>query len=327
MAVGQTFKKSPSRSHRSKKKLPRKEELCHKWDSKKNSLNQVQELGNAPVSKSSPNAEVTPMGSPQSESSAPPEIVSGQSGFIEESSEDEDAIASRYCVRFRNSDKNYSSGEAEAPCKREVMLNCVSLVKFQEELRWFNVPLLSGMLANSGMFVRVTFGFMWGTSRTQDLYGGQCSNLLDSILPGVWFMGTSCTIEYNLDLGVSYLGQCWVQKEKPRVREVGSTRTVWVFFPDRAASRTGALSAGRAGPIESVGGFERQSYTTQRLCGIAMGRHGRVLIWLSGLVGMFGGRDDMVGTDDWRLGWVTRVVSDLDWIWNAHYDKALGRVV
>ncbi|KAM3320269.1 hypothetical protein P3S67_007469 [Capsicum chacoense] len=108
MAVGQTFKKSPSRSHRSKKKLPRKEELCHKWDSKKNSLNQVQELGNAPVSKSSPNAEVTPMGSPQPESSAPPEIVSGQSGFIEESSEDEDAIASRYCVRFRNSDRNYT---------------------------------------------------------------------------------------------------------------------------------------------------------------------------------------------------------------------------
>ncbi|XP_059298569.1 uncharacterized protein LOC132051490 isoform X2 [Lycium ferocissimum] len=107
--AGQTSKKSPHRSHGSKQKLSREEEeLCHNEDSKKNSLNQVQEEPeNAPVSNSSANAEVTQTGSPQAEASAPPELVSRQSTFVEESSEDEDTIASRYCVRFRNSDKNY----------------------------------------------------------------------------------------------------------------------------------------------------------------------------------------------------------------------------
>ncbi|XP_006349553.1 uncharacterized protein [Solanum tuberosum] len=109
VAAGPRSKISPPRSHRSKQKLSREEEeLCHNEDSKKKSLNQVQEPGNAPVSISSPNAEFTQIGSPQPEASAPPELVSGQSGFEEESSEDEDTIASRYCVRFRNSDKNYT---------------------------------------------------------------------------------------------------------------------------------------------------------------------------------------------------------------------------
>ncbi|KAJ8528548.1 hypothetical protein K7X08_022240 [Anisodus acutangulus] len=108
VAAAQKSKKSPPRSHRSKQKLSREEEeLCHNEDNKKNSLNQVQKPGNAPpVSKSSPNAEVTQTGSPQPEASAPHQLVSGQSSFVEESSEDEDTIASRYCVQFRNSDKN-----------------------------------------------------------------------------------------------------------------------------------------------------------------------------------------------------------------------------
>ncbi|WMV19286.1 hypothetical protein MTR67_012671 [Solanum verrucosum] len=107
VVAGPRSKISPPRSHRSKQQLSREEEeLCHNEDSKKKSLNQVQEPGNAPVSISSPNAEFTQIGSPQPEASAPPELVSGQSGFEEESSEDEDTIASRYCVRFRNSDKN-----------------------------------------------------------------------------------------------------------------------------------------------------------------------------------------------------------------------------
>ncbi|KAK4372604.1 hypothetical protein RND71_007988 [Anisodus tanguticus] len=108
MAAAQKSKISPPRSHRSKQKLSRvEEELCHNEDSKKNSLNQVEEPGNSPpVSKSSPKDEVTQTGSPQPEASAPPQLVSGHSTIVEESSEDEDTIASQYCVRFRNSEKN-----------------------------------------------------------------------------------------------------------------------------------------------------------------------------------------------------------------------------
>ncbi|TMX04325.1 hypothetical protein EJD97_009839 [Solanum chilense] len=108
VAAGPRSKISPTRLHKSKQKLSREEEkLCHNEDSKKKSLNQVQEPGNAPVSISSPNAEFTQIGSPQPDASAPPELVNGQSDFEEQCSEDEDTIASRYCVRFRNSDKNY----------------------------------------------------------------------------------------------------------------------------------------------------------------------------------------------------------------------------
>ncbi|XP_075108582.1 uncharacterized protein LOC107792307 isoform X4 [Nicotiana tabacum] len=108
VAAGQKSKKSPPRSHRLKQKLSREqEELCHNENSNKNSLNEVQEPGNAPVCKSSPNAEVAQTGSPQTETFAPPELVGGQTSFVEESSEDEDATASKYCVRFRNADKNY----------------------------------------------------------------------------------------------------------------------------------------------------------------------------------------------------------------------------
>ncbi|KAH0685726.1 hypothetical protein KY290_017254 [Solanum tuberosum] len=78
VAAGPRSKISPPRSHRSKQKLSREEEeLCHNEDSKKKSLNQVQEPGNAPVSISSPNAEFTQIGSPQPEAFAPPELVSG----------------------------------------------------------------------------------------------------------------------------------------------------------------------------------------------------------------------------------------------------------
>ncbi|XP_055802418.1 uncharacterized protein LOC129871512 isoform X2 [Solanum dulcamara] len=107
VAAGPKSKTAPPRLDRSKQKLSREEEeLCHNEYRKKKSLKQVQEPGNATVSISSPNAEVTQMGSPQPEASAPPEVVSRPSSFEEEGSEDEEAIASRYCVRFRNSDKN-----------------------------------------------------------------------------------------------------------------------------------------------------------------------------------------------------------------------------
>nr|XP_016441006.1 PREDICTED: uncharacterized protein LOC107766691 isoform X2 [Nicotiana tabacum] len=109
VAAGQKSKKSPPRSHRLKQKLSREqEELCPNENSNKNSLNEVQEPGNAPVCKSSPNAEVAQTGSPQTETFAPPELVGGQTSFVEESSEDEDATASKYYIGFRNADKTYT---------------------------------------------------------------------------------------------------------------------------------------------------------------------------------------------------------------------------
>ncbi|CAN4094728.1 unnamed protein product [Withania somnifera] len=105
VATEQKSKKSPPRSHRLQQKLSREEEELSREDRKKHSLNKVQDPGNATVSKSTPDADVT--GSPLPEASALPELMSGQSGFVNESSEDEEVIASRYCVRFRNSDKNY----------------------------------------------------------------------------------------------------------------------------------------------------------------------------------------------------------------------------
>ncbi|KAM3339638.1 hypothetical protein P3S68_029507 [Capsicum galapagoense] len=105
---GQQPSKSPRKCHRSRQNQSREEELlCHDENKNKNSLEKAEEAGSRPCNRNSIKAEVMHIHPPQPR--VPHEHVCQGSSSIEESSEEEDEIGSKYHVQFRNPEKKYTS--------------------------------------------------------------------------------------------------------------------------------------------------------------------------------------------------------------------------